>query len=160
MSLEMVDVYDGLAMDQSRVSGCVNGSQALGTPGVVGYWAGGGYGYVYPSQYAGGMPPSNGFMYHGHSMPDGEYGRDIAEHVGKSKERGSPGQKVGRFTKDDDEKIVELKRRCLSWTQIAEHFPGRSAGSLQVHYCTKLRRKDTEWSHDMVSSCLMVEGVF
>ena len=40
----------------------------------------------------------------------------------------------------DDQLLIKLKeQRQLRWSEIAEHFPGRSMGSLQVRYCTKLK---------------------
>ncbi|EGY23848.1 uncharacterized protein VDAG_05286 [Verticillium dahliae VdLs.17] len=51
------------------------------------------------------------------------------------------------FTKDEDRCLMRLKEEDerLSWTKIHELFtksdPGRTKGSLQVHYCTKLKGK-------------------
>lgn len=61
-----------------------------------------------------------------------------------------------KFTREDDTLLVELKEtKNLTWKQIADFFPGRSSGTLQVRYCTKLRAKTTVWSDDMVSyDCL------
>jgi hypothetical protein len=39
----------------------------------------------------------------------------------------------------------------LTWKQIADFFPGRSSGTLQVRYCTKLKAKTTVWTDEMVS---------
>jgi hypothetical protein len=47
------------------------------------------------------------------------------------------------FSLSEDERLVELKKReNLSWTQIAEHFPGRTKGSLQVRYSTRLKDQE------------------
>jgi len=55
------------------------------------------------------------------------------------------------FTPDDDHLLVDLKeKKNLSWRQIADFFPGRSSGTLQVRYCTKLKAKTTVWTDDMV----------
>ena len=44
-----------------------------------------------------------------------------------------------RFTSKDDALIVDLKEtKNLTWRRIADFFPGRSSGTLQVRYCTKL----------------------
>jgi hypothetical protein len=44
------------------------------------------------------------------------------------------------FTKEDDELLKRLKEEDrLPWKQIKGHFPGRTEGSLQVRYCTKLK---------------------
>ncbi|PSK60356.1 hypothetical protein B9Z65_506 [Elsinoe australis] len=56
-----------------------------------------------------------------------------------------------KFTPEDDALLVELKEtKNLTWKQIADFFPGRSSGTLQVRYCTKLKEKRTEWSGEMV----------
>ncbi|KAI9672310.1 MAG: hypothetical protein M1817_003332 [Caeruleum heppii] len=55
-----------------------------------------------------------------------------------------------KFTADDDALLVDLKEnRSLTWKQIAEFFPGRSSGTLQVRYCTKLKAKTTQWTDDL-----------
>ncbi len=47
-----------------------------------------------------------------------------------------------RFTQEEDTKLIDLKEtKRWSWDQIEGAFPGRSRGSLQVHYCTKLKGK-------------------
>lgn len=46
------------------------------------------------------------------------------------------------FSQEDDELLIQLKEEDkLPWAEIAEYFPERSNGSLQVHYCTKLKRR-------------------
>lgn len=60
-----------------------------------------------------------------------------------------------RFTPEDDQLLKTLKENYnapkLSWKQIADFFPDRASGTLQVRYCTKLRKKDDlSWSGDMV----------
>jgi hypothetical protein len=57
-----------------------------------------------------------------------------------------------KFTREDDALLVRLKEsKNLTWKQISDFFPGRSAGTLQVRYCTKLKAKTTMWNDDMVS---------
>jgi hypothetical protein len=57
-----------------------------------------------------------------------------------------------KFTPEDDQKLVDLKEnKNLTWKQIAEFFPGRSSGTLQVRYCTKLKAKTTQWTDETVS---------
>lgn len=57
-----------------------------------------------------------------------------------------------KFTSEDDALLIDLKEnKALSWKQIAEFFPGRSSGTLQVRYCTKLKAKETLWTDDSVS---------
>jgi len=58
-----------------------------------------------------------------------------------------------KFTPEDDAKLVDLKEnKSLTWKQIADFFPGRSSGTLQVRYCTKLKAKTTQWTDETVSS--------
>ena len=57
-----------------------------------------------------------------------------------------------KFTPDDDILLVQLKEtKDLTWKQIAEFFPGRSSGTLQVRYCTKLKGKEMVWTESLVS---------
>ncbi|KAI6375461.1 hypothetical protein MCOR21_004473 [Pyricularia oryzae] len=54
-----------------------------------------------------------------------------------------------KFTAEDDALLVDLKEnKSLTWKQIAEFFPGRSSGTLQVRYCTKLKAKTTQWTEE------------
>ncbi|KAK4965232.1 hypothetical protein LTR28_003503 [Elasticomyces elasticus] len=56
-----------------------------------------------------------------------------------------------KFTPEDDQLLVELKEtKTLTWKQIADFFPGRSSGTLQVRYCTKLKAKTTLWNDEMI----------
>ena len=53
----------------------------------------------------------------------------------------------GRFTRGEDDLLLKLRRhRNLSWSethrQFSLKFPGRSRGSLQVHYFTKLKDRE------------------
>lgn len=60
-----------------------------------------------------------------------------------------------KFTPEDDQLLVDLKeKKNLAWKQIADFFPGRSSGTLQVRYCTKLKAKTTLWTDEMVSTVL------
>ncbi|PWY80013.1 Myb-like transcription factor [Aspergillus eucalypticola CBS 122712] len=45
---------------------------------------------------------------------------------------------------------VLKENKNLTWKQIADFFPGRTSGTLQVRYCTKLKAKDVAWSDEMV----------
>jgi hypothetical protein len=57
-----------------------------------------------------------------------------------------------KFTPEEDALLVDLKEdKNLTWKQIADFFPGRTSGTLQVRYCTKLKAKDVVWTDDMVS---------
>lgn len=56
-----------------------------------------------------------------------------------------------KFTPEDDALLIKLKETTdLMWKQVADFFPGRSPGTLQVRYCTKLKAKSTVWTEDMV----------
>lgn len=56
-----------------------------------------------------------------------------------------------KFTPDEDALLVALKEdKNLTWKQIADFFPGRTSGTLQVRYCTKLKAKDVVWTDEMV----------
>jgi hypothetical protein len=57
------------------------------------------------------------------------------------------------LTKENDKLLIVLKERhSLNWRQIAEFFPGRSAGTLQVHYCTRLKDRNYQWTDETVST--------
>jgi len=57
-----------------------------------------------------------------------------------------------RFTPEDDELLKNLKENTqLTWRQIADFFPERKSGTLQVRYCTKLKEKDAvNWTDELV----------
>lgn len=58
-----------------------------------------------------------------------------------------------KFTADDDDLLVELKeKKKLTWKQIADHFDGRTAGALQVRYCTKLKGRSIDWTDEDVET--------
>ena len=66
-----------------------------------------------------------------------------------------------KFTAEDDALLVELKEtKNLTWKQIADFFPGRSSGTLQVRYCTKLKAKQTVWTDEMVREKRVIFGGF
>lgn len=51
-----------------------------------------------------------------------------------------------KFSQEDDDLLIELKEnQKLTWRQIAEHFDGRTAGALQVRYCTRLKGRSVSW---------------
>ena len=57
-----------------------------------------------------------------------------------------------KFTPEEDALLIDLKEdKNLTWKQIADFFPGRTSGTLQVRYCTKLKAKDVVWTDEMVS---------
>lgn len=60
-----------------------------------------------------------------------------------------------KFTPEDDQLLIDLKEnKALTWKQIADFFPGRSSGTLQVRYCTKLKAKTTQWTEETVGFSL------
>lgn len=118
----------------------------------------------------GGQPVQQ--SYHGHSLPQGHRSKmprlDDQGESGLMSQGGAPsvlglegmpepaarprGPKL-KFTPEDDQLLVDLKEnKSLTWKQIAEFFPGRSSGTLQVRYCTKLKAKTTQWTDETVSN--------
>jgi Myb-like DNA-binding domain len=58
-----------------------------------------------------------------------------------------------KFSAQEDQMLVDLKEnKNLTWKQIADFFPGRTSGTLQVRYCTKLKAKTVIWTDDSVST--------
>jgi hypothetical protein len=67
-----------------------------------------------------------------------------------------------KFTSEDDEVLKKLKHNfrdpfragskddSLTWWQIADFFPGRAPGTLQVHYCKEVSAKGPVWTEDLV----------
>lgn len=59
---------------------------------------------------------------------------------------GATRNKPTKFAESDDALIIKLKEvHGLPWVQIASFFEGRTPGSLQVRYCTKLKQKKRDW---------------
>lgn len=49
------------------------------------------------------------------------------------------------FTSEADRLLIQLKEKHnLAWNQIADFFPGRSSGTLQVRYCTRLKNRNSK----------------
>jgi hypothetical protein len=44
-----------------------------------------------------------------------------------------------KFKKEDDDKIIQMKKEGKSWDEIAEEISGSTKGSIQVRYSTKLK---------------------
>jgi Myb-like DNA-binding domain len=82
-------------------------------------------------------------------MQQSQYDEEI-----RADEKRPPAKAKAVFMDEDDALLVKLKDRGLTWRQIARHFPGRTAGTLQVRYCTKLRRRHGPWTKDMVCCVL------
>jgi len=60
----------------------------------------------------------------------------------KDEDKPTSTSRRARYTPADDAKIRQLKEQGLSWIAIAKHFPGRSAGAIEVRYHTKLKTAD------------------
>jgi hypothetical protein len=52
----------------------------------------------------------------------------------KLKNKPTSTSRRARYTPADDATILRLKGQGLSWIEIAEQFPGRSAGAIEVRY--------------------------
>lgn len=66
-----------------------------------------------------------------------------------------------KFTPEDDQLLIDLKEnKNLTWKQIADFFPGRSSGTLQVRYCTKLKAKTTQWTDETVKLLFSYSSFF
>ncbi|KAJ5036795.1 hypothetical protein NUH16_004674 [Penicillium rubens] len=88
-----------------------------------------------------------------------------SQHSKQPPQKGSrAGKTTGptRFLSKDDQLLIELKEeRSLPWKRIAEYFPGRSEGSLQVRYSTRLKgRKAGNPGHSGRSSNVRSESSY
>jgi hypothetical protein len=121
-----------------------------------------GLGYLEQSMMRYSLPPPPHYHHH-HCIPDlgrppESGGGERMMHRGASTIVGQPGMpspaqkpRGPKFTPEDDQLLVDLKEnKSLTWKQIAEFFPGRSSGTLQVRYSTKLKAKTTEWTDETV----------
>ncbi|CRJ91614.1 hypothetical protein BN1708_009354, partial [Verticillium longisporum] len=114
------------------------------------------------AEASGSMQPP---MHHHHRMPDSGPPSKLMRRDGESLGGGGAPSVVGqagmpapamrprgpklKFTPEDDQLLIELKEnKSLTWKQIADFFPGRSSGTLQVRYCTKLKAKTTQWTDE------------
>jgi hypothetical protein len=69
---------------------------------------------------------------------------DNTRHATQSSRKRQPAR-ASRFLPDEDDRLIELKEeRGLPWSRIVKHFPGRTKGSLQVRYSTRLKDRGTE----------------
>ncbi|CAG9993423.1 unnamed protein product, partial [Clonostachys byssicola] len=110
-----------------------------------------------PTTAMGPGPPTH----HHHRLPDSEPSpklmrRDdggapsVVGQVGMPEPAPRPKGPKLKFTREDDQLLIDLKeQKNLTWKQIADFFPGRSSGTLQVRYCTKLKAKTKQWSDEM-----------
>ncbi|KAI0127852.1 hypothetical protein BJ170DRAFT_390989 [Xylariales sp. AK1849] len=84
------------------------------------------------------------------SLPGGGGGApSVVGQVGMPLPAARPRGPKLKFTPEDDQLLIDLKEnKSLTWKQIADFFPGRSSGTLQVRYCTKLKAKTTQWTDE------------
>lgn len=68
----------------------------------------------------------------------------------KDKAKPTSTSRRARYTPADDAKILKLMGQGLSWSAIAEQFTGRSAGSIQARYHTKLKTAEEEWEVEKI----------
>ncbi|KAF3076163.1 hypothetical protein V8C43DRAFT_288235 [Trichoderma afarasin] len=114
------------------------------------------YGFSGPD----GSEPWSRPSHHHHHLPDmsrssmhGESSQDAHNLVGREG-MPSPARRPQRprikFTQEEDELLIELKeQKNLTWKQIADFFPGRNPGTLQVRYCTRLKTDSAPWTREM-----------
>lgn len=120
------------------------------------------YGLGVPTHGAG---PHEHPTHHHHRLPDsGPFARvrgreegggggapSVVGQEGMPKPAKRPKGPKLKFTPEDDQLLIDLKeQKNLTWRQIADFFPGRSSGTLQVRYCTKLKAKTKQWNDEMV----------
>ncbi|CAI6334717.1 unnamed protein product [Periconia digitata] len=96
--------------------------------------------------------PSKRLQMEGQTSPGPSHGPpNVVGHDGMPAPAPRPRGPKLKFTPEDDQLLVDLKeKKNLAWKQIADFFPGRSSGTLQVRYCTKLKAKTTVWTDEMV----------
>ncbi|KAH9205178.1 hypothetical protein DL95DRAFT_318109 [Leptodontidium sp. 2 PMI_412] len=83
--------------------------------------------------------------------PPAGFTPSVIGHPGAPRPTPRPRKSKSKFTPEDDQKLVDLKEnKNLTWKQIAEFFPGRSQGTLQVRYCTKLKAKTQHWTEETI----------
>lgn len=151
--------HDELEMDLSAL-GHEEGMEGMSQQSM------GGYGQAPPEQ-----------RYHGHHLPDSgrpqkmmrgdpdssmmsQTAASVVGQPGMPPPAAKPRGPKLKFTPEDDQLLVDLKEnKSLTWKQIAEFFPGRSSGTLQVRYCTKLKAKTTQWTDETVSFPIHVSCV-
>ncbi|RDL39690.1 Hypothetical protein BP5553_04030 [Venustampulla echinocandica] len=101
---------------------------------------------IHPSKRSRSDDPSSSML----SPPSGG-APSVVGHPGMPDPAPRPRGPKLKFTPEDDQKLVDLKEnKNLTWKQIAEFFPGRSSGTLQVRYCTKLKAKTTQWTDETI----------
>ena len=103
------------------------------------------------------LPPHSGLHAthpgHGSSSPPPLSQPSVVGQLGMPEPAPRPKNPKTKFMADEDALLVQLKEdKNLTWRQIADFFPGRTSGTLQVRYCTKLKAKDVVWTDDMVRS--------
>jgi WD40 repeat protein len=78
------------------------------------------------------------------STPPRVNGKIASPSKGGSQNSGD-GSHGAPYTTQEDELLVQLKEvEQLPWSEIIQHFPGRSYGSIQVRYSTKLKGRSKQ----------------
>ncbi|CAG8082004.1 unnamed protein product [Penicillium nalgiovense] len=67
---------------------------------------------------------------------------DNTRHATQSSSKKQPAR-ASRFLPDEDDRLILKEERGLPWSRIVKHFPGRTKGSLQVRYSTRLKDRGT-----------------
>ena len=90
-------------------------------------------------------------QFHGHRLPAGPVDDkqrrphgppNVVGHPGMPSPAPRPRGPKLKFRKEDDDLLIELKEKNnLAWNQIADFFPGRTSGTLQMRYCTRLKKR-------------------
>ncbi|QSS52031.1 hypothetical protein I7I53_07529 [Histoplasma capsulatum var. duboisii H88] len=71
---------------------------------------------------------------------ENQIGNQHSQQPSRKESRAGKSTRRVQALSEDNQRLIELKEeQSLPWKQIAEYFPGRSVGSLQVHYCTRLK---------------------
>lgn len=75
-------------------------------------------------------------------VPSRRENEDVSLYEQPRQKASRPRPRSIKFLSEDDQLLIDLKeRQGLSWKEITKRFPGRSQGSLQVRYCTRLKRR-------------------
>ncbi len=75
--------------------------------------------------------------------------RQKSNRATKHKDKPASTSRRARYTPADDTKMLRLKGQGLSWTEIAEQFPGRSARAIEARYYTTLKKPPTPLEADL-----------
>ncbi|KAJ5735436.1 uncharacterized protein N7483_000561 [Penicillium malachiteum] len=101
------------------------------------------------------LPSQAGLLsnFHNHGSPTSRMGPpNLVGQPGMPRPANRPRAPKLKFKPEEDALLIDLKEeRRLTWKQISDFFPGRTSGTLQVRYCTKLKSKDVNWTEEMIN---------